>query len=102
MSQLDINTLVQDTPEFRTWVQGLLHDTNISDLTITFTKQDGSDRDMKCTLVESSIPQDKQPKGTGKVHSKDVQRVFDLERQEWRSFKWANVKNVKFNIGDGK
>lgn len=85
-------------PQFQTWVKGLLHDSNIKDLRITFIKSDGTDREMRCTLVESSIPTDKTPKGTGRVSTEDTQRVFDLEKQEWRSFKWASVKNISFSL----
>lgn len=85
-------------PQFQTWVKGLLHDINVKNLRITFTKTDGTDREMHCTLVESSIPSEKTPKGTGRVSTEDTQRVFDLDKQEWRSFKWSSVKSVQFDI----
>jgi hypothetical protein len=87
-------------PEFKTWVKGLLHDNTIKNLCITFTKADGSDREMQCTLLESKIPTDKVPKGTGSQATDTTQRVFDTERGEWRSFKWESVKNVSFTIGE--
>jgi len=93
-------TQVQDTPEFREWFIGVLRSNSVKDVTVTFTKQDGTDRTMRCTLVESHIPTDKLPKGTGIAHTEDVQRVFDVDLQAWRSFKWASVKNVKFDIGE--
>lgn len=86
-------------PEFKDWVKGLLHDNVVKNLCITFTKADGTDREMQCTLLESLIPSDKAPKGTGRETSDAVQRVFDLDKQEWRSFKWESVKEVKFSIG---
>lgn len=85
-------------PEFQTWVKGLLHDSVVKDLRITFTKSDGTDREMRCTLVESAIPADKVPKGTGREAPTTTQRVFDLDKGEWRSFKWEAVKNVSFEI----
>lgn len=54
---------------------------------VTFTKKDGSQRIMKCTLNPSTIPQDLAPKGSDKAFSKDVQRVFDIEASAWRSFR---------------
>lgn len=85
-------------PQFQTWVRGLLHDTNVKNLRITFTKSDGTDREMQCTLVENLIPSDKVPKGTGRVSTEETQRVFDLAKQEWRSFKWNAVKSIHFDI----
>ena len=93
-----MNQPVANTPEFRTWVKGLLHDANVKNLCITFTKADGTDRELRCTLVESSIPTDKVPKGTGREASDAVQRVFDVDKQEWRSFKWDSVKSVTFDL----
>ena len=66
-----------------------------SGVLITFTKKDGTDRDMWCTLAEASIPEDKKPKSENTKFSDDALRVFDLEKQEWRSFRWDSIKNVK-------
>lgn len=64
--------------------------------TVTFTKKDGTERVMKCTLNESSIPVDHRPKegSTHKVND-SVLAVFDVENQGWRSFTIANVKSVQ-------
>jgi hypothetical protein len=85
--------------EFKTWTLGVLHDENIKYLCITFTKKDGSNRDMLCTLVESRIPTDKQPKTeTTSKDSGSAVRVFDTEKQEWRSFRWESVTKVSFEL----
>jgi hypothetical protein len=60
---------------------------------VTFTKKDGNDRVMRCTLLESMIPSDKAPKGTGSVNDAVVP-VFDLDLGEWRSFRIDSVKEV--------
>ena len=100
----DINVIEEgadtNSDEFKTWMRGLLHDTNVKDLRITFTRSDGTDRTMHATLVESNIPADKTPKGTGREAPSTTQRVFDLDKQEWRSFKWDSVKSVSFNMGE--
>lgn len=85
-------------PDFQTWVKGLLHDDKLQSVCITFTKSDGTEREMRCTLVESLIPTDKAPKGSGRTTSDAVQRVFDLDKQEWRSFKWDSVTMVDFTL----
>ena len=86
--------------EFKTWTLGLLHDRNAKDLRITFTKRDGTEREMLCTLVEEAIPQEKQPKTKteGSSTAGSAVRVFDVEKQEWRSFRWDSVTKVSFDL----
>lgn len=90
------------TPEFKNWLKEILHDDITKNLCVVFTKKDGTDREMFCTLSESRIPKDKQPKtDSGKVarsFSDDALRVFDTEIQEWRSFRWDSVKEVRFDL----
>ena len=85
--------------EFKTWTLGILHDENAKDLCITFTKKDGTVRDMRCTLSAGRIPADKQPKGeSSSKDSGSAVRVFDTEKQEWRSFRWDSVTKVSFEL----
>ena len=62
---------------------------------VKFTKKDGDIRDMKCTLLSSHIPQDKQPKGTTRPIDESVVRVYDVVAEGWRSFVLANVISVE-------
>jgi len=86
--------------EFKTWTLGVLHDNNIKDLCVTFTKADGTERAMQCTLVEDRIPTDKIPKTTGPATTSNgsAVRVFDTEKSEWRSFRWESVTKVEFTL----
>jgi hypothetical protein len=86
--------------EFKTWTLGVLHDDNIKDLCVTFTKKDGTERAMRCTLIEGRIPTDKAPKTEGKTttDSGSAVRVFDTEKSEWRSFRWDSVTKVEFTL----
>jgi hypothetical protein len=67
---------------------------------VVFTKVNGEERDMRCTLVRDMIPNDYAPKTThdddAVQPSLDVIRVFDLNAGGWRSFKVANV--TKFEL----
>jgi hypothetical protein len=87
----------------REWVKGLLAN---SEITVTFTKADGTDREMLCTLDRNRIPasvakpiqavdgivhESKKPRKEPDPHSV---RVFDLEKQEWRSFRFDRLKKV--------
>jgi hypothetical protein len=94
IEKLDTNSI-----EFKTWLLGLLHDDNISDLCVTFTKKDGSERKLYCTLVGSRIPAEKTPKeDSGRRTSEEALRVFDVESQDWRSFRWDSVLTVNFSL----
>lgn len=92
------------TPEFRQWLKGVLHDDITKNLCVVFTKKDGTSREMFCTLAESRIPTDKQPKSqasdstTAGQGNDSAIRVFDTEKQEWRSFRWDSVKEVRFEL----
>ena len=73
---------------------------NLSEVRIKFTKKDGTERDMLCTLVESKIPEDKKPKSDTTITG-DVLRVFDLEKQDWRSFRWDSIISVSIDTMKG-
>lgn len=85
-------------PKFQKWVKELLHDSTIKNLCVTFAKADGTERRMLCTLAEQLIPTDKLPQQAGRAAVPTTQRVFDLEKQEWRSFKWESVKSIQFSL----
>lgn len=89
---------------FKSYTLGLLHDNSAKDLCVTFTKKDGSERKMFCTLVESKIPADKIPKSQAsdsevvKNGDGSAVRVFDTEKSEWRSFRWETVTKLEFTL----
>ena len=86
---------------FDTWLRGLLV-TNV--VYVTFTKVDGTERLMKCTLVPELLPPPtplKEGKERRKVSEKTI-IVYDLDQESWRSFLTKSVKSVTFNIGAPK
>lgn len=68
-----------------------------SGLIVTFLKKDGSERVMRCTTNLDMIPAEKHPKGDKPISEsaekkvETAKRVFDLEKQEWRSFRYDSV-----------
>ena len=59
---------------------------------VNFTKVDGTEREMLCTLIEDKIPGQAKPKTENtKVPSETTVRVYDLESQGWRSFRIDSV-----------
>jgi hypothetical protein len=93
---------------FRDWVRNLL---NVSEITVTFVKADGTLRDMRCTLDQDRIPpqppraakpaketpvdgivrENKEVKAPEENHT---QKVFDLDAGAWRSFRYDRLKKV--------
>lgn len=61
---------------------------------IVFTKKDGTERKMLCTLQEWDIPKEHKPKGTGIEKTGDVISVYDLENKGWRSFRFDSLKSI--------
>ena len=106
-------TLYQQADEtgrkyFRDWVRGVLE---VTEITVTFVKADGTLRDMRCTLNKDFIPTqptrelNKAPVD-GRVHEdreiaaltepkeNHTQKVFDLDAFAWRSFRYDRLKKV--------
>jgi hypothetical protein len=66
-------------------------------VTITFTKKDGTERVMRCTLDPAKLPvQESTNSNTARKISTETMAVFDLEAQGWRSFTKTAVKCVDF------
>ena len=66
-------------------------------VTITFTKKDGTERVMRCTLDPAKLPvQENKETNTNRKVSTETMSVFDVEAQGWRSFTKTAVKCVDF------
>lgn len=69
-------------------------------VTVTFTKKNGEQRIMTCTLSSDIIPQHQLPKpiaeGTEpRKRDPDSLSVWDVNAEGWRSFIWENITDVK-------
>jgi hypothetical protein len=100
----DSNNLlvIDDTvePKLHRWLKGMLA---VTEATITFTKVDGTERVMKCTLESSKLPvvelkEDAKPRK--ETTSTKALRVFDLEKKEWRAFTIKNIKRIEISLGE--
>ena len=70
-------------------------------VTVDFLKKDGTMRTMKCTLQESAIPTyEKKTERVRTTSTDDAISVVDLEKNEWRSFRYDSVKSVSFTLGE--
>lgn len=84
----------------RDYLAGILREGKV---TVDFTKVDGTKRVMNCTMADALIPADLQPKAPNpdapvRKVSTETLRVFDLDIQEWRSFRVDSVNEIRFTI----
>jgi hypothetical protein len=66
-------------------------------VTVTFTKTNGEERVMRCTLQTNYIPNAPSHNGELVVESKTNSNnvsVWDVESNGWRSFRIASVKSI--------
>ena len=105
--------------QLRGWVQNLLDN---SEVTVQFVKSDGTVRDMRCTLDRSRIPpappkpvpteieasstanidglaESKKPR---KEPDPVTQRVYDLDQNAWRSFRYDRLQKISVEISFAK
>lgn len=94
----------------RDWVRSLAQK---NEITVTFVKADGTVRDMRCTLDPDLIPEVSMPKGNTaapktidpvdgiireskprKQPDEHSMRVFDLDVQQWRSFRFDRLQKI--------
>jgi len=92
MIETNLNVGFTNDEVNRKWMNQLLSDGIV---TVKFTKKDGTDRSMVCTLSQRVIPNEYAPKGEDKREKSDEAiAVFDVEKEGWRSFRWDSVKSV--------
>jgi len=76
----------------RKWLVGMLENGIVE---VTFTKKDGTERVMNCTLLEDYLPE---TTGVGRAASLDAVSVYDVDVEGWRSFRWDSIKTVKLSV----
>ena len=85
-----------DTQSGKDWLKSILND---GIATITFTKIDGTERVMKCTLDHKMV---REPKVVHESRlrgvSPDVLPVYDIEARGWRSFRWDSITKVDIKL----
>ena len=110
-------TMYQESDEtgrhiFRDWMRGVLE---VTEITVTFVKADGTLRDMRCTLDRDRIPpqpprelnkappdgtvrEDREIAALVKPEENHTQKVFDLDAGAWRSFRYDRLKKVSATV----
>ena len=105
--------------QLRSWVKQLLGN---SILTVQFVKSDGTVRDMRCTLSGAHIPPAPpkpvpteiegsstvnidglaESKKSRKEPDPETQRVYDLDADAWRSFRYDRLQKITAEISFAK
>jgi WYL_2, Sm-like SH3 beta-barrel fold len=63
-------------------------------ISVKFTKVDGTERTMRCTLNESYIkPHDKKT-DKEKAANNNIMSVWDIDKDSWRSFRVDSVIEI--------
>lgn len=70
-----------------------LFDLHASVCKVTFTKVDGTERVMRATLKEESLPQREGTATTTTHRSENLVTVWDVDKNDWRSFRLDKVTN---------
>lgn len=66
---------------------------------ITFTKTDGSVREMRCTLMSDYLPVrqiEENVRHVPRRENDNVLAVWDIDTQDWRSFRLDSVTNINY------
>lgn len=78
------------------WRDGLKANLAKGEAIVEFTKLNGQHRVMRCTLQEGVVPPYSE-KGTKKAPpSGETLAVWDLDKSEWRAFRYDRITSVKF------
>jgi len=95
--------------DFKRWLNVELHRQIV---TVVFTKKDGTERTMRCTLNSMGMPAAEAQKvdqamGTDALlvesqraprkPNPDVRTCYDVDGGAWKSFRWDSVKSVTYN-----
>jgi len=66
---------------------------------VTFTKVNGEERTMKCTLKPDIITDvTNNEKESIDIMDTTAIRVFDVDKNAWRSFRWDSVKEIILGV----
>ena len=80
---------------FRDWIKGVLQNETAE---LTFRKKDGTLRTMKASLRSDDIPEVEKKTDRVKKSNDEALSVIDLELNEWRSFRYDSVVEIKFTL----
>lgn len=84
-----------NTPEGRDWLKSHLR---MGPVKVTFTKKDGTERVMNCSLQENVVVPHEKTTDRVKEDNPETLAVWDIDKKAWRSFRLDSIKQVEFTI----
>jgi hypothetical protein len=91
-----VRATANEQKKFRDFIKSALKNKTA---TLTFQKKDGTIRVMKCSLHEEHMPPyEKKTTHVREANDKTLS-VVDLEKNEWRSFRFDSIQKIEFSIG---
>lgn len=79
----------------RKWMSSML---KMGPVKVTFKKQDGTLREMNCTLQEGVVVPHQKTTERVKQENLDVCAVWDIDKSAWRSFRYDSITQIDINI----
>jgi thiamine monophosphate synthase len=92
------NEIINDDEAKQQWMKDMLREGVVE---VIFTKKDGTERHMRCTLNPEYLPViQKEASEVSEVRQKSNTSlsVFDVEAQAWRSFRFDSVKEFSIEL----
>lgn len=85
----------KEQKKFREWLKSHL---KAGPVELTFEKKDGTMRVMNASLEESKLPSYEKKTERTRSANDEVLSVVDLDKNEWRSFRFDSIKTITFNL----
>lgn len=83
---------VNDIKAYKEYLKSILSSNTMS---VTFTKVDGTERTIECTLNPTLIQADKEAIGGRHNENEETLAVYEVNLGEWRSFRVNNVLTLE-------
>lgn len=82
----------QTSSNSKAFIKDLL---SLTKCTVTFTKKDGTERVMKCTLIPDLITPYEKKTEREREANEDILPVWDLEAEAWRSITVSKIQTIE-------
>lgn len=92
---VSFTTLTFNDDTSKNWLKSRLGDGPVK---VTFVKKNGEERALNCTLKSDVIPLYEKKTDREKAKNDEVLSVWDLDINEWRSFRFDSIKRIEFDM----
>ena len=93
-----MNVFCRQYEEFETSHKWLIGHLKYGPVTVKFKKSNGEEREMNCTLKEGIVVPYQPKTDNTKKQNLEVLPVWDIDKKEWRSFRYDSIISITFGI----